>query len=103
MLTQSNTEQLVSSGVMFGTIQLLPNGSLVILAVDHPTTGGYPRIENIISVHLPKLAQISPGVKLRFFTTSVLNAANMFLLQQKEIKQMQTAVKLQLPALQARI
>jgi antagonist of KipI len=96
-LIQANTEQLVSTGVVYGTIQLLPNGNLVILAADHPTTGGYPRIANIISVHLPKLAQVSPGVKLRFLTTTEPNATDLFLLQQKEIKQMQTAVKLQLP------
>ena len=28
----------------FGTIQLLPDGQLIILMADHQTTGGYPRI-----------------------------------------------------------
>ncbi|MCU0237873.1 MAG: biotin-dependent carboxyltransferase family protein, partial [Pyrinomonadaceae bacterium] len=35
---------LVSSAVNFGTIQLLPDGQLIILMADHQTTGGYPRI-----------------------------------------------------------
>ncbi|MEO7765949.1 MAG: biotin-dependent carboxyltransferase family protein, partial [Ferruginibacter sp.] len=48
---------LVSSPVDLGTIQLLPSGQLIILMADHQTTGGYPRVANVISADLPKLAQ----------------------------------------------
>ncbi len=47
---------LVSTAVNFGTIQLLPDGQLIILMADHQTTGGYPRLAHVISAHLPKLA-----------------------------------------------
>ena len=96
VLSQSNQEQLVSSGVTYGTIQLLPNGQLIVLAADHPTTGGYPRIANIISIHLPKLSQASPGTHIRFLTTTAGNALDLYLQQQKELIQVQYAVKLQL-------
>ena len=56
-LEMNTTEQLVSSAVSFGTVQLLPNGQLIILMADHQTTGGYPRVAHIISAHLPILAQ----------------------------------------------
>lgn len=88
--------QLLSGGVSFGTIQLLPNGQLIILAAEHPTTGGYPRIANIISAHLPKLAQAAPGTKLKFLETTMENAEDLLVLQQKELKQIQLAVKFNL-------
>lgn len=99
-LQQASAEQLVSSGVTYGTIQLLPNGQLIILAADHPATGGYPRIATIIAAHLPKLAQAAPGTTLRFITTTADNATELLLLQQKEVKQMQMAVRLQWQNLQ---
>ena len=51
-------KQLVSSAVSSGTLQLLPNGQLIVLMADHQTTGGYPRIGHVITTHLPRLAQM---------------------------------------------
>lgn len=53
--------ELVSSGVVPGTVQLLPNGQFIILMADCQTTGGYPRIGHLISADLPGLAQMQPG------------------------------------------
>jgi antagonist of KipI len=58
--------ELVSSPVSFGTIQLLPDGQLIVLMADHQTTGGYPRIAHVISHDLSLLAQLGPGDKLAF-------------------------------------
>ncbi len=54
--------ELVSSAVNFGTLQLLPDGQLIVLMADHQTTGGYPRIGHVISSHLPKLPNFSPVI-----------------------------------------
>ena len=59
-------EQLISSAVSFGTVQMLPSGQLIILMADHQTTGGYPRIAHIISAHLPILAQKKPNDVVKF-------------------------------------
>lgn len=58
--------ELISSAVTMGTIQIPPNGLPIILMADCQTTGGYPRLGNIISVDLPLLAQLGPGQQLRF-------------------------------------
>ena len=58
--------ELISSPVGFGTIQLLPNGQLIILMADHQTTGGYPRIANVICADLPKLAQLPVNSTIHF-------------------------------------
>ena len=58
--------EILSSGTTFGTIQLLPDGQMIVLMADHQTTGGYPRIATIASVDLPLIAQLGPGNKVSF-------------------------------------
>jgi antagonist of KipI len=83
--------EMISSGVHVGTIQLLPNGQLVILMADHQTTGGYPRIGHVISAHLPKLAQLRPSDSIQFCRTTVAAAEEMLFAQQKELSILQRA------------
>lgn len=58
--------EMVSSAVNFGTIQLLPDGQMVVLMADHQTSGGYPRLAHVVSFDLPLLAQLGPGDKIAF-------------------------------------
>ena len=92
-LELNTEEQLVSSGVTFGTVQLLPKGQLIILMADHQTTGGYPRIANVISADLPLLAQKGPNDVIRFQQTDLVTAEHLYLEQQKELKQIQNGSK----------
>jgi len=94
-----NTEiqnDLVSTAVNAGTIQLLPNGKLIILMADHQVTGGYPRVAHVISTQLPRLAQMSPGEQVQFRLTDQLHAENLFCKQQQDLQQLQNACKLKL-------
>src|SRR5688572_19368596 len=54
-LHSATKTELVSSAVNFGTIQLLPDGQLIILMADHQTTGGYPRLGNRSEEHTSEL------------------------------------------------
>jgi antagonist of KipI len=65
-LSRSIPGELVSSGVASGTVQLLPNGQLIVLMADHPVTGGYPRVAVVASASIPTLAQQGPGAEVRF-------------------------------------
>lgn len=58
--------ELISSAVNFGTIQLLPDGQIIILMADHQTTGGYPRIADVFSLDLPILAQLGASDQISF-------------------------------------
>ncbi len=84
----------ISSAVDFGTIQLLPDGQLLILMADHQTTGGYPKIGNVISVDLPILAQLSVGQHISFREISIEKAEEIFLKQEREIKKFRASVSL---------
>lgn len=67
-------EEMVSAAVAFGTIQLLPDGQMIILMADHQTSGGYPRLCNVISADLSLVAQLGPGDKLAFKIVSIAEA-----------------------------
>lgn len=90
-----NTEML-SSAVNFGTIQLLPSGSLIILMADHQTTGGYPRIAHIISAGIPKLAQKKQGDTIRFILTDIATAETLLMKQLKHLAQLAWACRLKM-------
>lgn len=95
-LEQALKEQLISSAVNFGTVQLLPNGQLIVLMADHQTTGGYPRIATVLSAYLPKLAQMSAGEELKFVMTNIEAAEEKWMAQQKLVTHLQNTCKLKL-------
>ena len=62
----STPEELVSSAVSVGTVQLLPDGQLILLMADHQTTGGYPRIAHVITNDLPLVAELGANDTIKF-------------------------------------
>lgn len=93
VLRTKHDDQLVSSAVCFGTVQLLPNGQIIILMADHQTAGGYPRVAYVISAHLPILAQKKPNDVVKFRMTSLEEAEKKSLKQKKYLQQLQVACK----------
>lgn len=85
---------LLSSAVDMGTIQLLPDGSLIVLLADYPTTGGYPRILSVIKADLPKLAQLKKGMPFSFTFASVAEAEDGLMQLLKTMDQLDMAFKL---------
>lgn len=90
-LKRQHTAELVSSGVSFGTIQLLPDGQLILLMADHQTTGGYPRIGHVISSQLPKLAQLRPSDSIQFNMVDMPTAEELLFSQEHELNIIQRA------------
>jgi antagonist of KipI len=81
----ANPIELVSSSVDEGTIQLLPDGMLIVLMADHQTTGGYPRIASVIKADLPRLAQHNPNEKIYFRMILLTQAEDLFLARRKQL------------------
>jgi antagonist of KipI len=86
--------RLVSSAVNFGTIQLLPDGQMIVLMADHQTTGGYPRLAHIAEIDLPLVAQLNANDKIYFKMISPAEAENLILQHEKDLSLLKTAVKL---------
>ena len=69
-----------------GTIQLPPDGQPIILMNDAQTTGGYPRIGQVIKADLPRLARLMMGGTIRFKFVTIPEARYIFERQQSFIK-----------------
>ena len=70
---------LVTEGVVVGAVQVPAGGLPIVLLVEHPTTGGYPKIANVISTDLSALAQLRPGDEVRFARVSLEEARRLLL------------------------
>ena len=66
---------LLSEGMVFGSIQVPPDGQPIVMMADRPATGGYPKIATVIRADLPKVAQLLPAKgRVRFRLVSVAEA-----------------------------
>jgi antagonist of KipI len=53
--------EILSDGMVPGSIQVPPDGKPIVMAADGPTTGGYPKVATVVTADLPLLAQLVPG------------------------------------------
>ncbi len=65
--TVANTlEPILTAGVIPGTVQLTPSGTLIVLMQDGQVTGGYPRVLQLSEEALAQLSQKMAGDGFRF-------------------------------------
>lgn len=89
-------QEMISSAVQMGTVQLLPNGQLLTLMADHQTVGGYPRVLQVIKADLPKLAQMQAGRAIQFQKVDMETATNLLQNMHANIRKISISVKQQL-------
>jgi len=68
-------QEILTVPMTAGAIQVTPSGELIVLHVDHQSTGGYPVIATVISADLSLLAQARPGDTVRFRSIDQAEAA----------------------------
>ena len=78
------SRQLLTEGVSLGAIQVPAGGQPIITFVEHQTTGGYPKIANVISADLPAVGQLRPRDEIRFECVSMARALE--LLREQEAR-----------------
>ncbi len=79
---------IISDGIVFGSVQITPDGMPIIMMADHQTTGGYAKIATVISSDLPLLGQLKPGDSLRFEKISMEKAQESYRNMIKQIREM---------------
>ncbi len=65
---------IVSDGIVAGSVQVPGSGQPIVLLADRQTTGGYPKIATVASADLRLLAQRRPGDAVRFAAVTVESA-----------------------------
>lgn len=74
---------IISDGIVTGSIQIPASGTPIIMMADRQTTGGYAKIATVISADLKKAAQARPGTQIRFESVSHKEAVR---LKKEELK-----------------
>jgi antagonist of KipI len=77
------TGHMLTEGVPLGAVQVPPDGQPIILFVEHQTTGGYPKIANVISADFHAVGQLRPRDRVHFEQVS-MDAARRLLETQEE-------------------
>lgn len=93
-LFRLSSSDMISSATSFGTVQLLPNKQMIVLMADHQTTGGYPRIANVVAIDLPLLAQVAPGQSVRFELVENVDAERLLIKFERELAYLRTGIQL---------
>ena len=82
-VSQSAGAEMITEGVSLGAVQVPPGGLPIILFVDQPTTGGYPKIANVISADLHRVGQLRPGDEIQFEQVTLEIARSLLIEQEK--------------------
>jgi antagonist of KipI len=85
---------MISEAVAFGTIQVPSEGNPIILLADRQTTGGYPKIAQIATVDLSKIAQTKPGESVSFTLISHEESQRLYLERERNIHYLAQGIKL---------
>jgi antagonist of KipI len=93
LINRLSKQELLSTAVTPGTIQVTNNGKLILLMADGQTTGGYARIAQVAAVDLPLCAQLNPGDTINFKEISRNEAEALYLDRELELDEIRTAVK----------
>ncbi len=57
---------ILSDGIVEGSVQVSSDGSPIVMLADHQTTGGYAKIATVIRSDVAVLAQLRPGEQVAF-------------------------------------
>jgi biotin-dependent carboxylase-like uncharacterized protein len=76
--------EMISEGVSLGAVQITASGLPIILFVEQQTTGGYPKIANVISADTSSLGQLRPRDEIRFELVE-METARALLVEQEEL------------------
>ncbi|MFE4814018.1 biotin-dependent carboxyltransferase family protein [Peribacillus simplex] len=88
--------ELLSEAVTNGSVQVPPDGNPIILLADSQTTGGYPKIAQVITADLPIIAQVKPGESIQFSRVNLKEAEKLLLQKEQQLKELQVSISLAL-------
>ena len=72
-----NGSDILSDGIVEGSVQISANGQPILMLADHQTTGGYAKIATVIAPDLSAAAQLRPGEPAAFRPVTVQKAVSL--------------------------
>ncbi|NMO96399.1 biotin-dependent carboxyltransferase family protein [Paenibacillus lemnae] len=87
-------QELLSEPVTFGTVQVPPDGNPIVLMADRQTTGGYPKVAQVITADLPLLAQSQIGSSIRFQPVTLQEAQEIQLMASLNLRFLRKSIRM---------
>ena len=84
-LERARPGEMLTEGVSLGAVQVPEGGAPIILFVDQQTTGGYPKVANVITADLAAVGQLRPRDEIRFETVSFEEARRLLERQEEQL------------------
>ena len=91
--TFGKLDSMLSTAVAPGTVQVPPDGQPIALLADAQTTGGYPRIAQVVAVDIPRLAQIPTGKIIQFQQVALEEAEELFFGQENLLQKIRLSLQ----------
>ena len=82
-ILRAHPGELLTEGIALGAVQVPPDGQPIVLFVDQQTTGGYPKIANVIAADLPRIGQLRPREEIKFQAVSIPQAIELLRTQER--------------------
>jgi len=82
-----------SEGLVKGVVQVPADGNPIILFSDHGSIGGYPKIAVIITADHDKVAQLTPGSKIKFKEVNLNEAEKLYEVYLNDTKNLVKKIK----------
>ena len=93
-LKRVRSQDLLSHGIVPGTIQVPPSGQPIIQMAEANTCGGYPKIGTVIEPDLWRVAQSRPGQSLKFTFVDFDQGLEVVQKIQHEMQSLQNSISL---------
>ncbi|MBL9214952.1 MAG: biotin-dependent carboxyltransferase [Opitutaceae bacterium] len=85
VLARVRTDEMISSSVNAGVVQVPPAGQPIVLLPSRQSVGGYPRLAAVATVDLGRVAQLRPGDRIRFEEITVAAAHALWLARERDL------------------
>jgi biotin-dependent carboxylase-like uncharacterized protein len=77
-IAHKNGADIISDGIMIGSIQVPGDGAPIIMMVDRQTTGGYTKIATVITLDINYISQLKPGDSVTFQSITIEEAQKIY-------------------------
>lgn len=84
---------IISDGIVMGSIQVPPAGQPIVMMADCQSIGGYTKIGTVIRVDLPLMGQCKAGDEIRFEAVDLSEAHRLYGEYETELQMLQEKMK----------
>ena len=93
VIAHKDGADIISDGIVYGSVQVPGGGLPIILMSDRGTTGGYTKIATVLTPDLSILAQMGPGSSVKFKKVSVHEAHEIYKEYENRISELKSFMK----------